>query len=117
MAKKLTHEEFFACLRASAGLYARTVRTIKKEFNVDLTRQAVQQRALLHPEILEDILDENIDIAEEGLQGLMRSDDERIKLKACEIYLKTIGRKRGYVERTESEVTLHQEPPLFPDVE
>ncbi len=31
-------------------------------------------------------------------------------------YLKTRGKERGYVERTETEIEIKQEPPLFPDV-
>ena len=95
---KLSDKEFLAVLRESAGLYSRTVRMIKKVYDIDISRQAVRERALKHPEELEDIREENIDIAEEGLHGLIRSRNENIKLRACETYLKTIGRTRGYVE-------------------
>ncbi len=30
-------------------------------------------------------------------------------------YLKTRGRERGYIERTETEIEIKQEPPLFPE--
>lgn len=99
---ELTDDQFFACLRECAGLYARTVKTILKEYKVNISRQSVRERALKHPEILEDIKQENIDIAEEGLHTLMKSSkQERVRLRAIEIFLRTIGKGRGYVERQE----------------
>lgn len=98
---KLSDEQFFSILRENAGLFARTARAIKQQFGIKYTRQAVRKRALASPEILKDIEEENLDIAEEGLHTLMRSQNERIKLKAIELFLKTKGKKRGYVERQE----------------
>lgn len=111
---KLTDSQFFAILRENGALYARTARAIKKEFNITITRQAVRQRAENNPEELADILDENIDVAEEGLFSLMRSKNESVRLKAVELFLKTKGKKRGYVERSEIDHTtlgksLHKE--------
>lgn len=102
---KITDEQFFAILRESAGLYARTARAIEKQHNITYTRQSVKERAERHPEILRDIEEENKDVAEEGLHSLMRSKNERIKLQSVQMYLKTKGKDRGYVERSE----IHQE--------
>lgn len=103
MAKqRISQKEFFAILRENAGLYARTARAIQKQFGISYTRQSVKERAERRPDILEDIREENVDVAEEGLHSLMRSKDERIKLKAVEIYLRTIGKKRGYVEQVDT---------------
>ena len=44
-----------------------------------------------------------IDIAEEGLQQLIRTGTPSVKLRAIELFLKTRGKKRGYVERQETE--------------
>jgi phage antirepressor YoqD-like protein len=100
-ARKLTNKQFWAILRANAGLYARTARAITEQYNIPYTRQSVKERAEKNPELLADIEEENIDIAEEALQSLMRSKNERIKLQAVQLVLKTKGKHRGYIERTE----------------
>lgn len=94
--RKLSEKEFWAILRKNAGLYARTARAIEKEFGISYTRQAVRARAEAKPEQLADILEESVDIAEEGLHDLMRSALPNVRLKAIELYLKTKGAHRGY---------------------
>jgi len=101
--KRISDKEFFTILRENAGLFSRTARAIKKQFKIDYSRQAVRDRALKQPEILEDIKEDNIDLAEEGLHSLMRSKNENIKLRSIEMYLKTQGKKRGYIEKQEIE--------------
>lgn len=103
---KVPDAVFFSILRENGGLFARTARAIKKQTGIEISRQAVRVRAQNHPEILEDIEEENIDVAEEGLHTLMRSKNERVKLDAVKTFLKTKGKKRGYVEKTESELTV-----------
>jgi phage antirepressor YoqD-like protein len=103
--KHLTDKEFFAMLRENAGIFSRTAKAIQRQFSITYSRQAVRDRALNNPEILSDIEEENIDIAEEGLHTLMRSKNEQIRFKAIDLFLKTKGKKRGYVERTEVETT------------
>lgn len=98
---KIDDNRFFAILRESAGLYARAARAIAIETGEDYTRQAAENRAKKHPEILKDIDEQNYDVAEEGLHSLMRSKDEKIKLRAIEFYLKTKAKRRGYIERQE----------------
>jgi len=102
--KKLTDKQFWSILREGAGIYGRTVRLIKKEYDIDITRQSVRERAMKRPDEIKDIKGQNIDIAEEGLHSLMRSKNETIRFKAVQFYLKTIGRDNGYVERQELEV-------------
>lgn len=101
---KLSNDEFWGGLRESAGLYARAVRLFKKEYGVEISRVAVRDRALKDIEQLNDIREQNLDIAEEGLHSLMRTKNENVKLRAIDIYLKTQGKNRGYVERQELEI-------------
>lgn len=100
--RKVTQDEFFAILRENGGLYARTARAIESKFGVSYTRQAVKQRAERKPEVLQDIIEQNIDVAEEGLLTLMRTArNENTKLQAIKLYLSTIGRSRGYGDKLE----------------
>jgi hypothetical protein len=96
--KKISDEQFLSLLRENAGLYARTARAIKKQFGIEYSRQAVRDRAMNFPEELADIEEENLDVAEEGLHSLMRSQAETVKLRAIELFLKTKGKRRGYIE-------------------
>lgn len=98
--KKLSDKEFWAILRKNAGLYARTARAITAEYGMPYSRQAVRDRAESKPELLKDILEEGVDIAEEGLHELMRSILPNIRLKAIELFLKSKGKDRGYFDNT-----------------
>ena len=101
---KLSNDEFWAGLRESAGLYARAVRLFKREYGVEISRVGVRDRALKDPDQLQDIREQNLDIAEEGLHSLMRTKNENVKLRAIDLFLKTQGKGRGYVERQELEI-------------
>lgn len=112
--KKISDEQFLSLLRENAGLFARTARAIKKQFKIEYSRQAVRDRAEKFPDELMDICEENLDIAEEGLHSLMRSGNEAVKLRAIELYLKTKGKKRGYIERQEIDATINV--PVLPKI-
>lgn len=99
--RRLSDKEFWTILRVNAGLYSRTARAITKEYGMSYTRQAVKDRAERQPVRLLDILEENLDVAEESLQSLLRSKNENVRFRAAEFYLKTKGKERGYVERAE----------------
>lgn len=100
---KLTDKEFWAILRKNGGIFYRTARAIAEKYAIDFSRQAVQQRANKKPKRLHDIKEQVIDIAEEGLQGLLTSEDEKIKLASIKYYLDSQGKKRGY--NTEDQIT------------
>ena len=106
--RKISDKEFLAILRENGGLYARTAKAIENQFKIRYSRQAVRDRAVKFPEEVADIEEENVDIAEEGLHSLMRSENETVRLRAIELYLKTKGKKRGYIEKTEQEVTVNK---------
>lgn len=97
--KKISEKEFWAILRKNAGIYARTARAIQNEFGFSFSRQAVRARAEQRPDLLNDIIEETVDIAEEGLHDLMRSSLPNIRLKAIELYLKSKGSHRGYHQK------------------
>lgn len=104
--KKISDKQFLSILRENAGLYAKTARAIYDQFGIKISRQAVRERALSFPDELADIEEENLDIAEEGLHSLMKSDDERIRFQAIQLFLKTKGKPRGYTEKAELNANL-----------
>ena len=101
--RKISKKEFLAILRKNGGLYSRTARAITAQYKFPYTRQAVRYRAEKYPEILKDIEEENLDVAEEGLLDIIHSLNEFAKLRAIELYLKTKGKKRGYIEKEQIE--------------
>ena len=79
--KKLSDKQFLTILRENSGLYTPTAKSIKKVLNIEISRQAVRAKALNFHDELYDIQEENLDIAEEGLHSLMKSDDgERVRV-------------------------------------
>jgi len=101
----VSDKEFLDFLTKNAGLFARTAKAIEIELGITLTRQAIKMRAdKLSREVLKDIQERNIDIAESALHDLIESKNENIKLRAAELYLRTIGRHRGYIEKAELSV-------------
>ena len=95
---KLSDEEFFAAVREAGGIYSRAVVLIKKKFGIDITRQSVRERCLSNPEIMQDIKEQNIDVALEGLHSLLKSDDEKVKLGAVKYYLNNQAKHLGFNE-------------------
>lgn len=101
----LGETEFLTILRENGGLYAKTAKAITELTGISISRQAVYQRAQNYPEVLKDIKEEIIDGAEDGLADLMKCDDNRIKLEAIKLYLKTQAKSRGYVEKQEVDLS------------
>ncbi|HXG83183.1 MAG TPA: hypothetical protein VNI84_04060 [Pyrinomonadaceae bacterium] len=112
--RKITEAKFWAILRDNGGIFAQTSRAISAQIGTEYSRQAVRDRALKKPDELADIEEQNTDLAEEVLHQLLNSEDERIKADIAKFYLKTKGKRRGYIEtqniehggtiRTETEV-------------
>jgi hypothetical protein len=99
----ISDEQFLSILRECGGLFAKTAAAISRQFGVKYTRQAAWSRAQNFPEEVMDIKEETKDIAEDGLISLMSSDNESIRLKAIETYLKTQARDRGYGDHAKVE--------------
>ena len=93
---KVSENEFWTELRKSKGLYSRTARALEVKHNIKYSRQSVKERAEKDLDRLNDILDENLDVAEAVHYKLMGSSDEKIQIKAAQFYLKTKGRAIGY---------------------
>lgn len=97
---KFTDKQFFACLRDCAGIYARTARKLKELYDIEITRQGVKDRADRHLDIVSDIREESVDVAEDSIYGMMlQNKDLRIKLEATKSYLKAMGKHRGWNDK------------------
>jgi CRP-like cAMP-binding protein len=113
---KVDHIEFFNILRKNKGIYSKTAEEISQTYGVNYTRQAVRQRALEHPEIYQDIIDQYVDKALENMDSLMDSKDERVKMKASETMLKYLGYRFGLVEKTNLDITSNEETINIPPI-
>lgn len=89
-------KQFWGILRQCAGNITECRDEILKQTGIQMSRQAVHQRATRQMEQLNDIRDEAVDAAEAGLMTLMKSKNQTIKIKAIELFLKAYGKKRGY---------------------
>ena len=105
MTKKLTDEQFWPILERNDGLFHYTAKDIEESLGISYTRQAVQNRAAKDPERLQSIKEKSLDKAERNLDRFMDSGEDRVALDATKFYLKTIGKPRGYVEKTEVDNT------------
>lgn len=97
----LSDKEFLNYLRENAGIPERTARKIREATGKPYSRQAAQKRIGNFPKELEDIQEQNIDVATEGLMSLMRSKDERIRLAAIKYFLDAKARHQGFGQKIE----------------
>ena len=101
---KVSDVEFWSALRKNKALYSRTARALELKYNITYSRQAVKERAEKDLDQLNDIVEENLDVAEEVHHNLMMSKDEKIQIKASQFYLKNKGKGRGYIEKQQIEI-------------
>lgn len=94
--RKLSDKQFLAILRANGGLSSRTARAITDKYGFSYTRQSVEARKKKFPDEVFDIEEENLDVAEETIINIMRSNDRKTALRAADLYLKAKGKGRGY---------------------
>lgn len=99
--KRLSDKEFWSALTEAHGLYQRAARIIAEKYGFEYTRQSTRERAERQPERLTAIVESTLDIAEGKLIELFESKIERVRLNAIQFYLKSKGKGRGYVERSE----------------
>jgi len=81
------------------GICNRAVKVIKIKHKVDMSRQAVQQRANAPPEKLKECRDMIIDLAEETIIDVSITGSKKEKLDAAKTILKTLGKSRGWDEK------------------
>ncbi len=100
--KKVSDNEFWEELRIQKGGFASTARALEKKYDVEYTRQAVEHRAKKDLDRLRSVKETITELVENIHFGLMMSEDEKIKIKAVQFYLRAKG---GYTDVTTIEVT------------
>ena len=96
----VTEDQLIDAIKKNAGIVSGILQTLKKEYNVELTRNAIYERRYDNPKIDAAFIEAEemtADVAENRLLDAIRSGN----MKAVMFYLKTKGKKRGYVERQE----------------
>jgi len=96
--RKISDDEFKAYFLENAGIYARTAHYITNEIGIPYTRQAVRQRAMLHPDLIEESRGGMLDIAKSGLRSSMFSKNEAVKLRACLEVMDRLGEEEGWTK-------------------
>lgn len=97
---KVTEDQLIDAIKKNAGIVSGILQTLKKEYNVELTRNAIYERRYDNPKIDAAFIEAEemtADVAENRLLDAIRSGN----MKAVMFYLKTKAKKRGYVERQE----------------
>ena len=92
--KKATDEQIIEALRNGMGIVTQAARTLKMQRTY--IHKRIRDSALL-TEALEDIRNENIDLAESKLFEMIQKGDKI----AIIFFLECMGKKRGWVERQE----------------
>jgi len=99
---KVSDDAFWITFRENAGNYAATARALVKKYNLDsYSRTSVWLRANADKEKLNEIMQEELDLAEHVLSVGLRSKNERVRVDTAKFVLKHKGKERGYTERTE----------------
>lgn len=101
---KVTDTQFVQLFRKAGGLYSETQRLIEGELGIQLTRQAIRQRAKRMGTLIDDVAEEMIDTVERGLHDLATDtdpDSKNVRLGAIKFYLNAKAKSRGFIQRHE----------------
>ena len=110
--KKVTDRQLIDAIKKNGGIVAAVVKSLRKEYGIDVTRDAIYKRRETNAavaEAFEEAEDEMLDIAESFLLASIK----RGEMKPIMFYLRTKGKRRGYSER--QEITGVDEKPIAVD--
>jgi len=114
---KVTQEEIIQALRQSGGILSSAAALLSKAKTealgrpFSIARQSITERIKKDPgltKVLEQCHETNLDIAELGLMKQIQEGN----LTAIIFYLKCVGKNRGYIERSATEITGKDGGPL-----
>lgn len=105
---KVDDRAFWQCMRRALGNCSKAARLLKKEYDIEISRQAVNARANRNPDLLAECKEILLDTAEEVMMNLLLGGDKKVAADMAKHITKTLGKGRGYTEKTETstEVTI-----------
>lgn len=105
---KVDDQQFWQTLRRCLGNCSKAARVIKTEYGIEITRQAVHNRAQKNTDLFNECRELLLDTAEEVMMNLMLGSNKAVAADMVKHVTKTLGKTRGFVEKTENttEVTV-----------
>lgn len=97
---KVTDEQLIDAIKKNAGIVSGILTTLKKEYGIEVTRDAIYKRKESTPAIAAAFTEAEetvLDVAESKLLTAINKGE----MKPIMFYLRTKGKRRGYAERQE----------------
>ncbi len=108
--KPLKQEDIIAALHATGGIVVRAAKRLGVAANT-LRARIDGSEALTRER--EAIIENTIDLAEDGLLTILKRRSHRDHFKAVQFYLRTLGRSRGYSDQVDLNVTGDNKPKVI----
>ena len=100
---KINDVDFWTCMYKAYGIASRAVKLIKRDFGVEISRQAVSERSKADKDKLQECREAIVDLAEETIIEVSISGNKKERLDASKTILKTLGKSRGWDEKVSVE--------------
>lgn len=96
---KINDVDFWTCMFKGYGILSRVIKIIKRDHNVEISRQALSERANKDKAKLQECREAIVDLAEETIIEVSITGNKKERLDASKTILKTLGRSRGWDEK------------------
>lgn len=98
---RVSEKIFWEILESNFGLLQQTATEIQNTFDITYSRQAVASRTKNDIERLNQIREIKVDFAESVLLKNLNSSDGRVSNDSAKFICKTLGKSRGFYEKSE----------------
>ncbi len=100
---KINDIDFWTCMFKGYGILSRVIKIIKRDHNVEISRQALSERANKDKVKLQECREAIVDLAEETIIEVSITGNKKERLEASKTILKTLGKSRGWDEKVSVE--------------
>lgn len=115
---KVSDKRFWSALEENGGLFSQTAKHLFEKHGIEISRQSIRERANKDPQRLIDIEDGEFADKARGVlhqhMDLTGKDEQMIRQRAAEYYLRYKGSKHGFVESSRMDITSGGEKIKFP---